>query len=113
MYSMCYDAVLGYVCGYITLSYSAATKCVLQIGMENKLQTVVATADRLDIQTDSKCHVANLVPPTPAKTSKSKPTKTLSSLLSQRCEERDEGTLCYLQLTPRALLPNMLHSLPL
>ena len=66
-WSMCYDAVLVNVWGYRTLSYSAATKFVLQVGMESKLRTIMATADRPGIETDSKFHVANLVPPTPAK----------------------------------------------
>ena len=73
--SPCVTTLLGNIWHYITLFYSAATKFVLQIGMESKLHTVtvMATANsRPGIQTDGKFHVADLVPPTPAK---SKPTK--------------------------------------
>ena len=68
--SMCYHTVLGNIWHYRTLSYSAATKFVLQIGMKSKLRTIMG--NRPGIQTGGQFHVADFVPPTPAK---SKPQK--------------------------------------
>ena len=61
-------AMLRLLWAFIT--YSAATKFVLQVGVESKLHTIMG--DRPGIQTGVEFHVAEFVPPTPAK---SKPKK--------------------------------------